>query len=499
MTNKKRHFTMQEPLKKRFFKWLYKKLSSLTTSVYVLGLMTVFFVVGTIFPQGESFGEYVKAGGGFAFLVENLGLLDLFVTPVFLILSAVLFLNLAICVYDRYAPLFAQRVFQREFTPDRAVYLTHGIANAHVEVRRVLKEDLGFKLIFKDSEWIIMEKGLPMRLLTWAYHAGLLICFIGLILTYLFAFEDTMTLAPGKLQPISMKEPGRVQGLWKSSHTDRSFGVTLDEFSAEYVQAPRLDYPKDKLSRLAMGLGWKGREVALELTGDTIAPKDWRSRVRVIKDGVFAEVHTIEINDPLRFEGYTFYQTGYEQKLKVRVDGSPILLETKTDEEIFLPGIENPLKFSGLKTGTLYRLDGSVDSLIPFTTVKQAKDTNGPKDKRSYDDLGRLEQDGSIVVDNRRITLAGVEESAIFSVRYDPGVNVLWTGGFITLIAMALRFYGGFYMAAYRVRESDGITLLEVSVSTKGLWTNKDNILRRLEYSLTRNDLRLVPLPDDVG
>ncbi|MBI5888554.1 MAG: cytochrome c biogenesis protein ResB [Deltaproteobacteria bacterium] len=499
---------MQESLKKRFFNlppnvctggWLYKKLSSLTTSIYVLGLMAVFFVIGTIFPQGESFSEYVKSGGGFTFFVENLGLLDLFVTPVFLILSAVLLINLAVCVYDRYAPLFAKRVFQRGFSPDKTIYLTHGIAGAHVEVRRVLKEDLGFKLIFKDSEWIIMEKGLPMRLLTWAYHAGLLLCFFGLVLTYLFAFEDTMTLSPGKLQPISMKEPGRVQSLWKSSHTDRSFGLSLDEFSAEYVQAPRLDYPKDKLSRLAMGLGWKGREVALELKDDSIAPKNWRSRVRVIKDGVFAEAHTIEINDPLRFEGYTFYQTGYEQKLKVRVDASPILLETKTGEEIFLPGIENPLKFGDLKTGALYRLDGSVDRLIPFTTVKQARDANGPKDKRSYDDLGRLEQDGSITVDGRRITLAGIEESAVLSVRRDPGVNLLWTGGFITLIAMALRFYGGFYTAAYRVMEADGITLLEVCLSTKGLWTNRESILRRLEYSLTRDDLKLTPLPDDAG
>lgn len=488
---------MQEPLKKRFFKWLYKKLSSLTTSIYVLGLMAVFFVVGTIFPQGENYNEYVKSGGRFVFFVDAFGLLDLFASPVFLILSAILFLNLAICVYDRYALLFAARVFQKEFTPDRAIYLTHGIANAHVEVRRVLKEDLGFKLIFKDSEWIIMEKGLPMRLLTWAYHAGLLLCFIGLILTYLFAFEDTMTLSPGKLQTISMKEPGRVQSLWKSIHTDKSFGITLDEFSAEYVQAPRLDYPKDKLSRLAMGLGWKAP--ILELKDDSIAPKDWQSRVLVIKDGVFVTAHTIETNNPLRFEGYTFYQTGYEQKLKVRVDSSPILLETKTDEEIFIPGIENPLKFGEIKTGTLYRLDGSVDRLSPFTTVKQAKDTNGPKDKRSYDDLGRLEQNNAITVDNRRITLANVEESAIFSVRYDPGVNILWTGGFITLIAMALRFYGGFYMAAYRVREEGGITLLEVSVSTKGLWTNKEGILRRLEYSLTRDDLRLAAVPDYVG
>ncbi|MCR4287252.1 MAG: cytochrome c biogenesis protein ResB, partial [Deltaproteobacteria bacterium] len=153
--------------------WLYKKLSSIKTSEYILGVTAFFYIIGTIFPQGGNLDEYIKAGGKYVFFVRVFSLLELFSSPLFLLAAIALFANLVICTYERYPTLFRRTDNRRSFKTHHTIYLTQGISNAIVEARNVLKDSLGFKLISKDSEWIIMEKGLPYRALTWVYHAGI--------------------------------------------------------------------------------------------------------------------------------------------------------------------------------------------------------------------------------------------------------------------------------------------------------------------------------------
>ncbi|MCK4591649.1 MAG: cytochrome c biogenesis protein ResB [Candidatus Latescibacteria bacterium] len=42
------------------------------------------------------------------------------------------------------------------------------------------------------------------------------------------------------------------------------------------------------------------------------AIKDYKSKLKVIDRGQIAAVKTVEVNDPLRYGGYTFYQHGYD-------------------------------------------------------------------------------------------------------------------------------------------------------------------------------------------
>ncbi|HXI10373.1 MAG TPA: hypothetical protein VNK06_06160, partial [Thermodesulfobacteriota bacterium] len=62
----------------------YTLFASTTTAVVILGIMALFYVAGTVFPQGATLTEYENAGGGLDFLVTNFDLLGLFTTPVFL-------------------------------------------------------------------------------------------------------------------------------------------------------------------------------------------------------------------------------------------------------------------------------------------------------------------------------------------------------------------------------------------------------------------------------
>ncbi|MBI5237253.1 MAG: cytochrome c biogenesis protein ResB [Deltaproteobacteria bacterium] len=469
--------------------WTYKNLSSIKTSEYILGATAFFYIIGTIFPQGGNLDEYIKAGGKYIFFVRVFGLLELFSSPLFLLAALALFANLVICTYERYPTLFQRPNGAQSFKPRHTIYLTQGITNAIVETRNILKDSLGFKLISKDSEWIIMEKGLPYRALTWVYHAGIAVCFIGFGLSYLFAYEDVITLWPGVPARIAPKSTGKVQGLFTDNAPEGKFSLVLDEFSTEYLTAARLDYPKDKLSRFAIGLGWKRPEYKLK--DDSLIVRDWRSRLRVIEDGRTAVEKTIEVNDPLKYNGYTFYQMGYEQKLKLRVDDNPLPLEAKIDTEFFIPGGDAPLKFNELRTGTLYKPDGTKEEFTPYTMVRFSHKAEGA----SKDDLVKLSLNSAVQVDGRILTLVDFEEGSQLSYRYDPGALVLWWAGIAALIAMFLRFYGYWYTVAYRVEESEGIVFLDINISSKGIFADEKKLVARLERLLTRNDIRPPAIP----
>ncbi|TAN62270.1 hypothetical protein EPN18_04965, partial [bacterium] len=362
------------------------------------------------------------------------------------------------------------------FTADRTVPFAGTISQAHSSVRGVFKDTLGFKLANKDNEWIVMEKGLVSpRFLTWLYHAALVICLAGTLMTYLFAFEDTLTIYPGQPKTIKTKSIGRVQSFWKKEHIEDGFSVQLDEFSPEYFQTPKLDYPKDKKSRLAMGLGWK--EPAYAIKEDALTPKAWKSRIKIITNGRAAIEKTIDVNDPLKYDGYTFYQEGYEQKVKLRLYNSPIAIEAKTDEEIFIPGIESPVKFASMKTGTLYKIDGTTEKITPSSRITQK--AKSPDSGGAVITLG-----SSTIIDNVRITFADIDTAAVISYRYDPGFTILWWGGLAVVVAMCLRFYCAFYTASYNVSEENGAVCLNIFIRAKGLGADKERILDRLEKNL---------------
>lgn len=471
-----------------FFSSLYRQFTSIKTSVYILGALAFFYLLGTIFPQGGELQAYIDAGGKFVFLVRVFTLLDVFSSPLFLVAAFLLLINLCICVYERYKTLFTRRVGPPA-APNHTLCLTQDYTEAQPEVRRVFREELGFRLVYKDDRWVTMEKGIPWKLFTWLYHAGIIICFIGFFTTYLFAYEDTITLWPGKATPVEPSTGSTVAGLLGSEPGGDGLSLVLDEFTTEYYHTPSLEYPEGKISRLAMGLGWN--PPTYEITDKSYFPKEWTARVRVIEQGEEELNKAIELNDPLKYGGYTFYLMNFKQVYKVKVDDNPLPIEAEAGHDVVVPGVEAPLKFGSLKAGTLYRLDNVVEDITPFTTVSSAGGDDG------YEDLGRVELGEAAVVEGRRVKFAGFEEGVVLSYRYDPGVPILLFGGILIVAFMAIRIYGGWYRATYRISEADGIATLEVFITTRGLWADREKLAERLDFFLTRDDLRPSLLPED--
>ena len=462
-----------------FFGWLYRKLSSLRVSVYLLGLLSFLFIIGTIFPQGAGLPDYEKTGGRFLSGVKFFNLLDVFNTPWFLFPASVFFLNILICTYDRFSVIRKRRKSIPEtFPPTEKIPLSLGIAEAGELVPAILRKKLGFRVLSENTPWTALEKGISYRWLTWLYHAAIAISFLGFIISGLFVEEGVLRLRRNEPVEIVSTEPENLGWLVKKDHAPASFKLALDDFITEYTELPELEYPKDKLSRLAIFLGWKNLSYRME--EESFFPKDWFSRLRVLKDGRTVYEKTIEVNDPLRFEGYTFYQAAYEQSLKLKLKDE--IIEVTAYDAVALPALGEKLLFGTLRNGTLFRKNGASEKIRPFTIVKKMVKTTDGKEKEET--LGKLEVGGHITVNGKKLMLVDFAEDSVLSYRYDPGARLLFIAGSFVFIVMALRCFGGYYMLAYSIEGEGGGCSISLYIREKGLSADKERIIRRLKHHL---------------
>ncbi|MFQ5736494.1 MAG: cytochrome c biogenesis protein ResB [Thermodesulfobacteriota bacterium] len=468
-------------------RYLYRKLASIRTAIYILSVLALFFMVGTVFPQGGRLEEYIADGGALPGLVSFLRFLKSFSSPVFLATALILFVNLAVCTYDRFFAARRSGAYRRRFTPTHSILLTQDEAEAVRETHEALRDKLGFREISRQDGWVVMEKGLPYRWLTWLYHAAIAVCLAGVAVTFLFAYEETVTLTPGEPLALEPQARGRIT---LGSPGPAGFMLFAGRLKTEYAEGPGLKYPGSGLSRLAAGLGWK--KPGYEMKSGSTTPVGWKLRLSLVRRGQILKEKLIEINDPLRYGGYTFYLIDFDQVFRLRVNDNPITLETSNGEELLVPGLDFPIRFTIFRTGILKKLDGSVEEIPGYTHIMYSGGEEG-----TDEDLGKISPGQPMYVNGMKLTLVDVTERPILSYRYDPGMTILWWGGIVVLVTMSLRFLGFWYLAAYRVETTGGISHLDLHIASRGLTADAGKMAARLEHYLTMNDIKPDPLPDE--
>ena len=447
------------PIGRRLYRWF----SSIKTSVYLFSVLTLFYILGTIFPQGVDMESYRNAGGRFAGVVEVFGLLDIFHTPVFYLVAILLLLNLTVCTWDRFKRV-RKRAWRESPDVERTLLITLSCQETEELLEGFLKKTR-MRLILREGLTLCAEKGIYYRYLTLLYHAGIVVCFAGFFLTALFVKEGLLVLTPGTPVEVKSQMMPELRG-WLAKKQPPPFKIQLDEFRTEYILSRKLNYPEDSLSRVAIALGWKNITYTEK---DHHYPKDWFSKLRILVNGTTVKEKTIQVNDPLRYSGYTFYQVGFEEKLKLKIDDKVFTVTTNKKRRI--DELERTLLFTDFRNGTVFRPDGTVERLRPSVVVKEVSEDG----VRST--IGRLYLGEGIRIGGRSLYFEGFEELSIVSYRYDPGVWVLWYAGFFVFTVMALRCLGRWYMLRVRMESLQGRTLLTVSVYGRGLMADPERVL----------------------
>src|SRR5690625_154564 len=308
--------------------------SSVKVGVWLIIIALVASTLGTIFPQeiyipADAVSRdpaiyYEDQFGIFGKIYYQLGLYDLYSSWWYMILIALIGISLVICSVDRFIPL--RRALKTQKPKRHEAFLNRqrlysessDISNADKQqlIKRLKK--LRYRVRSEDGH-ILAEKGRFSRWGPYVNHIGLIIILIAAIfrMSPLLYLEDYVWTREGELKVI----PG----------TDGQYYIENKEFIIEMYDEDDERF-KDAIARLGgqAEKNFQSNVVVYKNTDVTLPGAE--PKLEKVKEG------QIELNHPLKFDGYALYQAGYQQnefskmsfKLYEANDGDQQAIETFT-------------------------------------------------------------------------------------------------------------------------------------------------------------------------
>lgn len=280
--------------------------SSVKVGVWLIVLALIASMLGTIFPQEMYIPAdapnrdpsvfYEDQYGVFGLIFYQLGFHNLYSSWWYMVLLGLIGVSLVICSLDRFVPLYKALKHQKpkkhkSFLSRQRLYSVSD--NVKKEDINKVKESLK-KSRYKITEvngHILAEKGRFSRWGPYVNHIGLIIILVAAILrsTPLFYMEEYVWVREGEQVVI----PG----------TDQEYYIENRDFIME-VHDENDERFKSAIEQQGM--------VASNYQTDLVVYRD-HSTV----PGAEAELEpilddSVRMNKPLKFEGYTIYQSGYQ-------------------------------------------------------------------------------------------------------------------------------------------------------------------------------------------
>jgi cytochrome c biogenesis protein len=419
-------------------KSLLKFFCSVKLAIFLLIIIILASMLGTFIPQHRSLDEYVAHYGQFANLFNRLQLTKLYQSLWFIALLCLFALNITACTLTRLSPKFRKAFhpklemeskeitvlkikeeFKKNISLDKAKKeLKRELSSRHYRLKEANRENKTFLLARK-------------KILGWFgadfVHIGILIILAGGIISGAGGFRKDLTFIEGDIRGI----PGA------------EFKLRLDKFETEY-------YPNGMV-------------------------KDWKSTLTVIENEKPILSKVIEVNHPLSYKGFVFYQSSYGWNW------------TNTSVGIWVRKRKDPsfLRKIDVTVGERVRLESenihiSVLNFIPDFVINERNEIisrslqpNNPAafiegwegDEKimsgwifsKFPDFARIhsekETDLSFELKNFKAGQFSVIQAA-----KDPGVNFIWVGCTFLMIGLAFAFYWPTREIKVILEESQGKT-----------------------------------------
>jgi len=253
--------------------------SSLKTAIFMMIILAVVSIAGTLVPQLKEEMFYISEYGPNAFkMFKMFGLTDLYHSWFFVLLLFLLNVNILVCSFKRLKGklkilksddkrgvndklIKAMKNNARLLFPGTLLKAKEGVLKV-LGSNRFKVEEAGSekKISIKASKGIIGQFGSDI------VHLSILIIILGAMIGSIFGFKDFITINEGETQNISRG----------------GFDLRLDRFHIDIYESSG-------------------------------APKDYFSALTVLENRKEILKKTIEVNDPLRYKGIWFYQSSYGQ------------------------------------------------------------------------------------------------------------------------------------------------------------------------------------------
>jgi cytochrome c biogenesis protein len=260
-------------------------LTSLKLVVILLLTLSVLSIAGTVIEQNKSLQEYYRFyQPGTVALFSKLDLFDMYHSWWFVACLSLLALNITACTMDRYREIMAGMRKRNIILDEKLLKSLQNITTIRydlpldvVEKKIVERAGKGYSgqpvvTVTQDGEHhYFFEKGKYSRLAFFMTHLSILIIFLGAMAGSFFGYKGDVNILEGETVSQVETRAGKTQHL--------NFQVKCNTFQAEFYRSG--------------------------------TPMDYRSDLSIVQNGKEVIRKTIRVNDPLTFEGVTFYQSSY--------------------------------------------------------------------------------------------------------------------------------------------------------------------------------------------
>ncbi|NIO15543.1 MAG: hypothetical protein GTN70_00820 [Deltaproteobacteria bacterium] len=462
--------------------FIYRHLASTKTAIYLLLVLSLFFLIGTIFPQGVGLEEYREAGGKFIFGARYLGFLNIFQSPLFLLAGLLLALNTLVCTAERIIVLARRRPGEwhpgKEGRRSYAIPAGSDVPGLLPRLKAALKKR-GYKLRREEAgesgATLTFARGIDLTITSILSHAGIFLCLALFYSTHYLSYENVLTLYPGETKEVEL--PGEKRA---------PFQLKLNEFSTLYEDNPKIEFPPKAHMKIAALVSKAGEKAAFTLEPGAVAVSDWISDLSVQRGGKEVLRKKVEVNVPLRHGGFTFYQMGYDQEVELKVGG-----ETRTISpgKRFEGKNEEKLMISGVRHGTLNRIDGTREKIKPFFSLYRLKEGGSRKDREKLGDLSLGERRQIM---GMAVTFSRFKEASVLSYRVDPSVGILYYLSFLVIVLITARLYLRQSRVKVVLASGDGDGTVTVSLRSEGALSSRQDEERKIADVFA--EIRLVEL-----
>jgi len=412
--------------------------TSIKVAIVFLIILIAASILGTLIPQGRSSQEYLARYGQLAGLFEKLQFTRLYQSFWYIVILALFSLNIIICTLVRLTPKL-HRVFRPKcdldaksvqvlkvkervkmaLTPDAAVPAVKSVLGRH---HYRVHEHSGEK-----KHCLLARKRILGLFGSDVVHVGLLIILAGGIISGLTGVRGSLTLSENQTLPVPQA----------------GFSVRLDKFITDL-------YPDGNV-------------------------KDWKSELTIIEADKPVLQKSVEVNHPLSYKGFVFYQSGYgsdwenpelqvwlrkksdpgylktiwlEMGRPATVEGENItltaarflpdfVLDDKSQPSNRSPELNNPAAFIRGESGGAEVFSGWIFAKFPdFAQMHQAQESEF---KLELKDIK-------------------APQYSVLQTAKDPGVPLIWAGCAVLMLGLFLAFYWPTREIRLVLEESQGKT-----------------------------------------
>ena len=395
--------------------------SSVKLAIFLLIFITVASILGTWIPQHRSPAEYVDRYGEIANFFIRLEITKLYQSRWFRSLLFLFAVNILICTLTRLSPKL-KKAFQPKLETEKKRLLSLKTKASFKKNQNLEKTRDDIQQTLSSKHYRLKEKRDENRAFFLArkrnlglfgsdiVHLGLLIIILGGIISGMGGFRSNFTINEGQTIDIPQAD----------------FKLRLDKFVTEY-------HPNGSV-------------------------RDWKSTLTVLENDNEILSKTIEVNHPLSYKGFMFYQSSYgwnwenpTLEIWAKKKNDPAFLEKMElgigekvklgDENIemialnfvpdFIIGENNEIATRSLEPNNpAAYIEGWQEGEKVFSGWIFAK----------FPDFGRMHSDIETDLSFELKDLKAAQYSGIQMAK-DPGVNFIWVGCTLLMVGLFVAFF----------------------------------------------------------